>query len=76
MSQSKNKSLAIAKINKNDEFYTQYNDGISRELEYYKEQLKGKSILCPCDWDEALNIDNCNFVMFLNAIKEEWGIKK
>ncbi|MFV8470192.1 adenine-specific methyltransferase EcoRI family protein [Mycoplasma sp. SK928A] len=35
---------------KNDEFYTQYDD-IAKELNHYKEQLKGKNILCPCDFD-------------------------
>ncbi|MFV8417945.1 adenine-specific methyltransferase EcoRI family protein [Mycoplasma sp. VS299A] len=39
-----------AKNAKNDEFYTQYDD-IAKELNHYKEQLKGKNILCPCDFD-------------------------
>ena len=39
--------------NKNDEFYTLYDD-ISAELPNYKNQLRGKRIICPCDWDESL----------------------
>ena len=74
MPQSRNK-LVKAKKKKDDEFYTKYND-ISKELVNYKDQLKGKSILCPCDWDEGISKDNCNFAKFLNAVKDDWGIKK
>ncbi len=99
---------------KNDEFYTLYDD-IAVELPNYREQLKGKRIICPCDWDESLNeeivyndseyitpsdlfskgatikdidipttltkieknIDlvKCNFVKFLIAHAEAYGIK-
>lgn len=41
-----------AKIVKNDEYYTLYSD-ISNELKHYKEELKNKDILCPCDYDFA-----------------------
>jgi hypothetical protein len=37
-----------------DEFFTLYAD-IAAELPHYKAQLKGKRILCPCDWDESLD---------------------
>jgi len=99
---------------KDDEYYTLYED-ISAELPLYKEQLKGKRILCPCDWDESYNeeivfkeenhiikstlfCDNgsikqidieqskhkiekklndvkCNFVKFLVAHADDYGIK-
>ena len=39
--------------NKNDEFYTLYDD-IAAELPNYRDQLRGKRIICPCDWDESL----------------------
>ncbi|TET10380.1 MAG: hypothetical protein E3J83_00535 [Candidatus Atribacteria bacterium] len=39
---------------KADEFFTIYED-IANEVSLYKEQLKGKKILCPCDWDESFN---------------------
>ena len=48
---SKEKFLASYN-NKNDEFYTLYDD-IAAEVPNYKSQLKGKKILCPCDWDES-----------------------
>ena len=49
-----NESLNRAKAEQNDEFYTRYED-ISNELTRYKAQLKGKHIICPCDWDESLD---------------------
>ena len=47
---SKNAKLHKAKEVKNDEFYTKFED-ISAEVRRYKDQLKGKVIYCPCDWD-------------------------
>lgn len=44
----KQKSLEVAKKNKNDEFYTQYSD-IEKELMNYKDELEGKVIYCNCD---------------------------
>jgi len=46
--------LDNARKNKDDEFYTFFED-ISAELPLYKAQLNGKRILCPCDWDESYN---------------------
>lgn len=43
-----NKTLQAAKSAKQDEFYTQLSD-ISNELKHYKEQFRGKVILCNCD---------------------------
>ena len=40
--------FAQAQKNKNDEFYTQLKD-IEDELRHYKEQFKGKVVLCNCD---------------------------
>ncbi len=47
-----NANLHKAKEMKNDEFYTRFED-ISAEVRRYKDQLKGKVIYCPCDWDES-----------------------
>lgn len=47
-------SLYKANKIKDDEFFTLYED-IANEVSRYKEQLKGKRILCPCDWDESYN---------------------
>ena len=41
-----------SKEEQNDEFYTIYDD-IAAELPNYRDFLKGKRILCPCDWDES-----------------------
>ena len=49
-----NSGLQSAKNDPKDEFYTRYED-IARELVHYKEQLKGKHVICPCDWDESLD---------------------
>ncbi|MDR1696488.1 MAG: adenine-specific methyltransferase EcoRI family protein [Endomicrobium sp.] len=43
-----NKTLHKAKVQKNDEFYTQLPD-IENELKHYKEQLKDKIVFCNCD---------------------------
>lgn len=48
----KQQVLNQSRLAKNDEFYTLYED-IADELPRYKSQLKGKRILCPCDWDES-----------------------
>lgn len=47
-----NKSLDNAKIKKNDEFYTQYED-IETEVAYFKDQLRNKIIFLPCDTQES-----------------------
>jgi hypothetical protein len=96
-----------------DEFFTLYED-IANEIPNYRAQLRGKRILCPCDWDESLDevlvyaneetvaasnllssrctikhvdtdmskhgierdidIIRCNFVKFLVAHAEDYGI--
>lgn len=45
---AKNENLHKAKSEKNDEFYTRYDD-IEKEVANYKEQIKGMWIYCPCD---------------------------
>ena len=49
---AKPRKLNESKKTKYDEYYTLYED-IAAELPNYKEQLKGKRIICPCDWDES-----------------------
>lgn len=111
---NRNSDLMKAQKKKHDEFYTLYED-IAAELPNYKEQLRGKRIICPCDWDESfqealvykeegyvsphdlisiggtvkrLDIEKskdkierdittvkCNFVKFLVAHAEDYGIK-
>lgn len=65
-----NSSLARAKVEKNDEFYTLY-ETIEDEVKYYKDDLRGKKVFCNCDdprWS--------NFWKFLSDHFEEYGLKK
>lgn len=111
---AKVKSLNESKKKKDDEYYTLFED-IATELPNYKEQFRGKRIICPCDWDESykeafvykeegyippynlfscggtvkeIDVDKskeklerdlltvkCNFVKYLVAHAEAYGIK-
>lgn len=51
---AKNKNLKQAKKAKADEFYTQLSD-IEKELVYYKDYFKGKTVFCNCDDPEWSN---------------------
>ena len=51
---SGNEYLGRAKAAQEDEFYTTY-EAVSAELTKYADQLRGKRIICPCDWDESLD---------------------
>jgi hypothetical protein len=50
----KGRNLQKAKQAKNDEFYTQISD-IEKEMVHYREQFRGKTILCNCDDPEHSN---------------------
>ena len=65
-----NKSLSNAKQAKQDEFYTQLSD-ISNELKHYKEQLRGKIVLCNCD-----DPFESNFFKYFALNFNELGLKK
>ncbi|MCL2742486.1 MAG: adenine-specific methyltransferase EcoRI family protein [Planctomycetaceae bacterium] len=65
-----NTSLRKAKSAKNDEFYTQLAD-IERECEHYKEQFRGKVILCNCDDPRVSNFFRYFFTSFYRL-----GLKK
>lgn len=54
-------NLDLARKNKNDEYYTYYED-VVKGLEPYKEYLKGKRVLCPCDTEQS------NFVKYLTEL--------
>ena len=62
---SKNTNLHKAKKEANDEFYTQYED-IAKEIEHYKEHLKGKAVYCNCDIPHFSNFHK----YFLDNFKE------
>ena len=54
MAKQLNNNLHKAKVNKNDEFYTQLVD-IENELKHYKEHFKGKTVYCNCDDPQESN---------------------
>lgn len=61
-----NKNLNNAKKEKNDEFYTRYED-IEKEITHYKEYLKDKWVYSSCDdyrWSEFKNYFVSNFTEF------------
>lgn len=65
-----NKNLHTAKVNKNDEFYTQLSD-IEKEMYYYKDYFKGKVVLCNCD-----DPIESNFTKYFILKFNELGLKK
>ncbi|MEM6586692.1 MAG: adenine-specific methyltransferase EcoRI family protein, partial [Pseudomonadota bacterium] len=69
-SDSGNRALSKAKSAKQDEFYTQLSD-IENELRHYREQLRGKVVLCNCDDPYESNFFRY-FALNFNAL----GLKK
>jgi hypothetical protein len=65
-----NVNLRKASKAKQDEFYTQLSD-IEKELKYYKNFFKGKTVFCNCDDPE-----NSNFWKFFELNFEHLGFKK
>ncbi|OCR05870.1 hypothetical protein BA920_03895 [Helicobacter pullorum] len=74
MSKNNSISLSVAKFNKKDEFYTQYED-IEQEmlayLKYDENIFTGKNILLPCD-----NPQESNFTKFFECNFKQLGISK
>ena len=69
-----NKNLHEAKIAKNDEFYTQYEDiqkEVNAYIDYNPDVFRDKTILLPCD-----DPDYSNFTKFFAQNFERFGIKK
>ena len=50
------------KVLKSDEFYTLLED-IERELAFYKEQFRGKTIYCNCDNPQKSNFLNISLII-------------
>ncbi|HNW86915.1 MAG TPA: adenine-specific methyltransferase EcoRI family protein [Candidatus Limiplasma sp.] len=67
---AKNADLNKASVAKKDEFYTQLTD-IEKEMRYYTEHFKGKTIFCNCDDPET-----SNFWLYFELNFEKLGIKK
>ncbi len=66
----KNTNLWNAKVQKNDEFYTQLPD-IENELRHYKEHFRWKTVLCNCD-DPRVS----NFFHYFAYNFEQLGLKR
>ena len=66
----KNKSLGNARLNREDEFYTQLTD-IEKEVGHYKGHFKGKTVLCNCD-DPRIS----NFFKYFALKFKELGLKR
>ena len=64
------KLLGVARKANQDEFYTQLSD-IEEEMRYYREQFRGKVVLCNCDDPRESNF----FRYFVNQF-ESLGLKK
>lgn len=62
--------LTNAKVNKQDEFYTQLSD-IEKELRHYKHHFKDKIVYCNCD-DPRIS----NFFHYFSYNFEKLGLKK
>lgn len=69
-SKTSNGNLHKAKVNKNDEFYTQLTD-IEKELMHYKEHFKDKIVYCNCDDPEW-----SNFWKYFHLNFAHLGLKK
>ena len=65
-----NQDLINARRNRNDEFYTQFED-IERELKHYRGHFKGKVVYCNCD-DPRVS----NFFRLFSKQFEFYGLKK
>ena len=63
-------NLKKAKEQKKDEFYTQLSD-IENEMKHYRDQFKGKTVLCNCD-DPRIS----NFFHYFSYKFEDLGLKK
>ena len=69
-----NSKLNEAKVAKNDEFYTQYDDiqsEINAYIEYDADVFRDKVVLLPCDDPEW-----SNFTKFFALNFENYGIRK
>lgn len=65
-----NKHLQRARMAKNDEFYTMYED-IEKEVLHYKDKFRNKTVYCNCD-----NPNKSNFIKFFLRNFRLLGIKR
>lgn len=67
---SSNSNLHKAKIERNDEFFTLYED-IEKEMVHYKQHFNGKTVYCNCD-----DARESNFFKYFAKNFERLGLKK
>jgi hypothetical protein len=74
---AKNTNLREASLNKNDEYYTRYDD-IKNELIHYTRHFKDKTIYCNCDDHNGIGLGTpkSNFIKYLADNFQAFGIKK
>ena len=70
---SDKKNLDLAKLKADDEFYTSFAD-IVAELSHWVHKLRGKNIICPCDFRptqkiSSITIDFSKNSFYINSVK-------
>ena len=70
MNKNNSAKLNNAKNTKNDEFYTQYKD-IEKELRFYENTFKDKTVYCNCD-----DPQKSNFTKFFELNFDRLKLKK
>lgn len=68
-------NLDLAKLKADDEFYTSFAD-IVAELSHWTHKLKGKKIICPCDFTpnrkiDSITIDFEHNKVYINSVKKK-----
>lgn len=71
---STKRNLDLAKLKADDEFYTSFID-IAAELDKWKHKFKGKTIICPCDFNpdtkvESITIEFSPLKFFINSVEK------
>lgn len=66
---SYNDNLSAARVNKNDEFYTLYED-IEKEMSFYQSHFRDKIVYCNCDSHKS------NFTKYFKDNFEKLGLKR
>jgi len=72
---SDKKNLDLAKLKADDEFYTSFAD-IVAELSHWTNKLKGKKIICPCDFKPTTNVSSITIKFnpnrfYINSVKRK-----
>jgi len=68
-------NLDLAKLKADDEFYTSFAD-IVAELSHWTDKLRGKKIICPCDFKPTVNVSSITIKFnpnrfFINSVKRK-----